>query len=83
MPTKVNSTPSSTSGLPNPGNTGAEFSSFTTMLNVSVALSGGMPLSVTLIVTGCVPGPSASPGIQVNKPLCVSIATPNGPAVRV
>src|SRR5439155_25186428 len=51
------------------GNTGALFTSFTVTTKLLVALNGGTPLSVTTVIIVFVPGPSASFGVKVMKPL--------------
>ena len=48
---------------------GAWFTSVTITVKVCVALKGGLPLSVTTMTNWLVPGPSASPGVQVKSPL--------------
>ena len=62
--------------------TGARFSSLTTTVKLLVALSAGVPLSVTLTVIVFVLGPCASVGVQVSSPVVGSTATPDGPLTR-
>src|ERR1051326_282290 len=50
------------------GRVGAPFTSVTTTIKVLVALSGGVPLSVTRVVNVFVLGPCASDGLQVMTP---------------
>src|ERR1041385_1194679 len=58
---------------------GALFTSLTTTAKLFVALSAGVPLSVTLIVIELVLGPCASVGVQVTTPVVGLTATPAGP----
>src|SRR5689334_9841913 len=54
------------------------------MVMVSAALAGGEKLSETRIVTGYIPGPCTSAGVQVKMPVLGSIAAPvGGPGSRV
>ena len=56
-------------------NTGALFNSLTVTVKVLVALKGGVPLSVTLVVnTTPELGPCASVGVQVMMPLELMLA---------
>ena len=57
---------------------GALFTSLTVMVMPCVALRLGAPLSVTRMVTGKMPGPCASTGVQVNKPFVALMASPAG-----
>src|SRR6266576_2389466 len=74
---KVNKAPSSTTLSPIGANMGNEFTSFTTIETVWVALMGGEPLSVTTMVIALVLGPCASVGIQEKTP-CVVMLAPDG-----
>src|SRR5258706_295803 len=60
--------------------TGAVLTSLTTTENERVPLKGGVPLSVTRIMTLVVMGPWASVGVQVKTPLVV-MAAPAGALV--
>src|SRR5437867_3029511 len=62
---------------------GAVFTSFTITVKLLLSLSGGVPLSVTLIVIGFVLGPCASVGVQANTPVLGSTLTPAGPETRL
>jgi hypothetical protein len=62
--------------------TGATFTSLTTTSKLFVTLNGGTPLSVTAIVTVFVPGPWASPGVQLINPFVVTVR-PAGPFTSV
>src|SRR5437762_1704263 len=55
--------------------TGAWFTSFTVTVNVSKSLCGGVPLSVTRIVTGTVP---LFVGVQLKAPVAALIVAPGG-----
>src|SRR5205814_1790434 len=59
------------------GSAGALFTSVTTTMKLLVALMGGAPLSVAMVVSVFVLGPCASLGVQVITPL-VSICAPAG-----
>src|SRR6266436_223710 len=59
------------------GSEGALFTSVTTTVKLLVALKGGTPLSVTMVVIVFVLGPCASVGVQLMTPL-VSIVAPAG-----
>ena len=63
---------------PGAGNTGALFTSLTVTVKVLVALNGGEPLSVTMVVNVLVLGPCASPGVQVMTPLASMLAPAGG-----
>src|SRR5439155_7519578 len=66
------------------GNTGGLFTSVTTTVKLLVALSGGAPLSVTLMVIGFVLGPCASVGVQVKIPLVgLTVAPAGAPGSRL
>src|SRR5439155_1681760 len=58
--------------------TGALFTSVTMTLKLLVALKGGAPLSVTTVIIVFVPGPSASFGVKVLKPLASIFAHAGG-----
>src|SRR5262245_47103853 len=58
--------------------TGALFTSFTVTLNARLALTLRAPLPITRTVTGLVPGPCASVGVQLNTPLLALIVMPAG-----
>src|SRR5215831_4507972 len=64
------------------GSDGALFTSVTTTVKLLVALSGGVPLSVTRVVMTFVPGPCASVGVQLITPE-LEIAAPAGGANKV
>src|SRR5207247_4385434 len=51
-----------------PGSSGALFTSLTVTVKLLVALSDGVPLSVTMVVNVAVPGPCASFGVQLIVP---------------
>src|SRR5204863_174172 len=57
---------------------GAEFTSLTVTVNVSTALSAGLPLSVTRTVIGVLAGPCASVGVQLKAPVEAPIVAPAG-----
>src|SRR5262245_60029595 len=63
------------------GRTGGRLISLTTTVKLLVALSGGVPLSVTTDVIVFVLGPCASSGVPVIPPL-VSIPAPQGGATN-
>src|SRR2546422_10850522 len=50
------------------GSSGALFTSLTVTVKLLVALSVGVPLSVTMVVNMAVPGPSPSLGVQLITP---------------
>src|ERR1051325_4432425 len=54
------------------GSTGAEFTSLTTIVNVFVALSGGVPSSIAFTITMFVLGPCASVGVHMATPFVAS-----------
>ena len=57
--------------------------SATTMVKVSVSVSGGDPLSATRTVTVLVLGPWSSVGLQLKTPVDESMLAPAGAAVSV
>src|SRR5206468_2464440 len=63
--------------------TGARFTSWTKTVNVSVSLSGGEPLSVTVTAITLVLGPWASVGVHVSTPVDASSITPGGAEARL
>src|SRR5258706_15177766 len=58
--------------------TGDSFTSFTISVKLFVSLNGGVPLSVTRIITGFVLGPCVSVGVHVIAPPA-DTANPAGP----
>src|SRR5439155_23240760 len=62
--------------LPGVARTGAEFTSFTVIVIAAEPLSTGDPLSVATMVTGYVPGPCASVGVQLKAPVPAPIVAP-------
>jgi hypothetical protein len=64
------------------GNAGGLFTSVTVTIKLFVALSGGVPLSVTRAVITFVLGPCASDGVHVITPE-PDIAAPDGAASNV
>ena len=64
--------------------TGGMTGGVTVMVMVSLSLRFGVPSSVTSMVTLYVPGPCASVGVQVNRPVAGSMLAPAGtPAPRL
>ena len=59
-------------------NAGALLNSFTTTVKLFVALSAGVPLSVTMVVNVLVLGPCASLGVQRITPLAAMLAPVGG-----
>src|SRR5881396_1786772 len=59
--------------------TGTPFTSLTTTVKLLVALSAGVPLSVTLTVIVFVLGPWVSVGVHVSTPVVGLTLTPDGP----
>src|SRR5438874_1534063 len=62
---------------------GALFTSLTTTVKELVALSGGEPLSVTVVVKVLVLGPCASVGVQVITPSAEMLALATVPSAAV
>ena len=58
--------------------TGATLTSVTLIVIAAVPLRAGVPLSVARMVTGKVPGPCASVGVQLNAPVPAPIVAPAG-----
>src|SRR5437773_2673329 len=58
--------------------TGALFASAMIMVKLLVALSDGVPLSVTMVVNVAVLGPCASLGVQAITPLALMLAPAGG-----
>src|SRR5207249_2566782 len=73
---KVNAANSFVVLFPGLVTTGAEFTSFTVIENPADPLSGGVPLSVAVTVTGYTPGPCASVGVQLKAPVEELIVAP-------
>src|SRR5258706_14356278 len=63
-------------------NSGDPFASLTINVKLLVSLNGGVPLSVTRIVTGLALGPCASVGVHVIAPP-PDTASPAGPLTSV
>src|SRR5258708_16892188 len=63
--------------------TGATLTSFTVMVIVFSSKRLGEPLSVTRTVTGKLPGPWASVGVQVKAPVAGSMLAPAGAPLRL
>src|SRR5204862_1451595 len=62
--------------LPGFVTTGAEFTSLTVIVIAAEPLCTGAPLSVATMVTGYVPGPCASVGVQEKAPVPAPIVAP-------
>src|SRR6185295_13826490 len=73
---KVTATPTVPDLLPIAANTGATFTSVTVIVIAVLPLNAGVPLSVAVIVTGYVPGPCASVGVQLKAPVPAPIVAP-------
>ena len=73
--------PSATDWLLIDASTGTELPSVTVIVKLVSAVAP--PLSVTRIVTGCVPGPSASPGVHENAPVFATMLAPIGAVTRL
>src|SRR5205814_9082209 len=63
--------------------TGATLTSLTVMVNVSSSKRLGEPLSVTRTVTGKLPGPWASVGVQGKTPVVGWMLAPAGAPIKV
>ena len=74
----VSKLPWSTDLLPIADSTGGWFTSSTVISIGSEALRFGVPSSVTITVTGYLPGPCASVGVQRNTPVIASMLAPAG-----
>src|SRR5204862_1239760 len=73
---KVTGVPTVPVLFPIAARTGAWFTSVTEIVIAAVPFIAGDPLSVATIVTGYVPGPCASVGVQLKAPVAAPIVAP-------
>src|SRR5439155_1396294 len=73
---KVTGVPTVPVLFPIAARTGAWFTSFTVIVIAAVPFIAGDPLSVATMVTGYVPGPCASVGVQLKAPVEAPIVAP-------
>src|SRR5438876_3827231 len=73
---KVTGVPTEPVLFPIGASTGAWFTSFTVIVIAAVPVIDGLPLSIAVMVTGYVPGPCASVGVQEKAPVPAPIVAP-------